>query len=200
MLGAPGLSRHGVTMPARAQLSRDDLVAGLQMLVRLQGRKRKTGRATWQFDATGLTIWWGEGEQSIRAAVTEPGLGSVDGDVMRSLAAQLPKDERLEVLADGHRVRLGSLLIDTAGVVTNTSPQLAPDAPDLEVLTLAIRLTREEWRAAGIEERVEGARDRMREAVSTAAAALAPFGIDEQALSRLLVDTIRARSTARGSR
>jgi hypothetical protein len=130
-------------MPARAQLSRDDLVAGLQMLVRLQGRKRKTGRATWQFDAAALTI---------------------------------------------------------AGVVTNTSPQLAPDAPDLEVLTLAIRLTREEWRAAGIEERVDEARARMKEAVHTAAAALAPFGIDEQALSRLLVDTIRARSTARSSR
>lgn len=99
----------------------------------------------------------------------------------------------LEVLANGHRVRLGSLLIDTAGVVTNAAPQLAPDAPDLEVLTLAIRLTREEWRAAGIEARVDEARARMREAVNTAAAALAPFGVDEQALSRLLTDTIRAR-------
>lgn len=187
-------------MPARAQLSRDDLIAGLQMAVRLQGRKRKTGRAHWRFEAEGLTILWGEVQQSIDATVTEPGHGAIDGDVMRALAAQLPRDEVLEVIADGHRVKIGSLLIDTTGVLPNAAPQLAADASDLEVLTLAIRLTRDEWKAAGIEERVDQTLARLRDAIGAAAALLAPFGVEEQAISRLINDTIRAGSATRGSR
>lgn len=200
MLRSPGRARHGVTMPARAQLSRDDLIAGLQMAVRLQGRKRKTGRAHWRFEAEGLTILWGEVQQSIDATVTEPGHGAIDGDVMRALAAQLPRDEVLEVIADGHRVKIGSLLIDTTGVLPNAAPQLAADASDLEVLTLAIRLTRDEWKAAGIEERVDQTLARLRDAIGAAAALLAPFGVEEQAISRLINDTIRAGSATRGSR
>ncbi|MDP2341481.1 MAG: hypothetical protein Q8O67_11005 [Deltaproteobacteria bacterium] len=182
-------------MSASATVTRTALVEAIVELQRLLGRKKNTGSAVWKLEAgVGLSIIWGNFEQSVDADVTTPGTFEVPAVVMRTLPTSLPASDPLTVSGEGRRFQVGSFVVDGSAAPRQRSTSVPPEPSDLDILVSMGGLTVAERRTLGTEARYTDMQQRLGAAVKAAAELLGPFGIHELELLRFVLDQARTRA------
>lgn len=162
---------------------------------------RKSDRASFAFDGSFLSIDALGSMFAARATGAWPGVATCTASVVLALVKAPPVGAEVELgYADGH-LRVGALAVTAEWKPVSGELLALPAAPDwVETLSLNYRVHRARLLQSGRLREVEAAEKKLAATIAKAAKALAPLGVPEPDLRRLVERVLEERWRAGAGR